>query len=64
MDTLKKNMMSEIKKAFDAYLEDADEEACNYLLFDDLDDLQDCYDDFVQDYFNSDDHKRILGRVG
>jgi|TARA_R110000744_G_C18985240_1_gene519842 hypothetical protein len=59
MEILKENMMSEIKKAFDAYLEEADEEACNYLIFDDLDNFEEFYDDFVEEYFNSDNHTPI-----
>ena len=59
METLKENMMSEIKKAFDAYLEEADEEACNYLLFDDLEDFKEFYSNYCNEYFNSDNYSPI-----
>ena len=54
MEQLKANMDIEIKELFDRYLEDEDEERCNYLIFDDLADFKDFYEGFVQEYFNSD----------
>jgi hypothetical protein len=59
MEQLKENMMSEIKKVFDEYLEEADEEACNYLIFDDLDKFEEFYDDFAMEYFNRENHTPI-----
>ena len=52
MDTLKQNMISEIKKFFDEYLDEKDEEKCNYLKFDDFDKFQDFHQEFLQEHFN------------
>ena len=52
MEQLKELLISEIKKEFDQYLDDHDEERCNYLIFEDLEEFQDFYDTFVQEYFN------------
>ena len=52
MEQLKELLISEIKKEFDLYLDDHDEERCNYLIFDDLEEFKDFYDNFVEEYFN------------
>ena len=57
MEQLIKDMNTEIKELFDKYLEDEDESRCNYLIFDDLDDFKDFYDEFVEESFNSDNEQ-------
>ena len=57
MEQLKKDMDVEIKELFDHYLEEEDEARCNYMIFDDLDAFKDFYEEFVQEYFNSDNRE-------
>ena len=54
MEQLKKDMDTEIKELFDRHLEEEDDERCNYMIFDDLNDFKDFYEEFVEEYFNSD----------
>jgi hypothetical protein len=56
MEQLKENIIKEVKKHFDQVLDDEDEEKCNYLYFQDLEDLYEYYcEDFLNKYYDRED---------
>lgn len=56
MEQLKENIIKEIKKHFDQVLDDDDEAKCNYLYFDDFEDLNTYYfEEFLNKYYDRDD---------
>jgi len=56
MEQLKENIIKEVKKHFDQVLDDDDEAKCNYLYFDDLEDLYEYYfEAFLNKYYDRED---------
>lgn len=56
MEQLKEDIIKEVKKHFDQVLDDEDEAKCNYLHFEDLEDLYEYYcEDFLNKYYDRED---------